>query len=120
MATAPEDNLLHLPSDRKPQANVLVHEFAHSVMNLGLDDRLLKEVEEAYEEAMKGGLWKDAYASRNAGEYFAELTQCYFDAQQRNALDIRTRTALRDYDPAMHDLLARIFKDRELPDAEAR
>ena len=56
----------------------------------------------------------------NVGEYFAESTQCYFDAQQRNRLDVRTRRALKEYDPRMHDLLATIFGDRELPDAEAR
>ena len=66
------------------QENILIHEFAHSVMCIGMDDEQRQSVCGAYEEAKQLGLYqKHIYMMANADEYWAEATQSWFDATAR-------------------------------------
>jgi len=80
-----EENLVDLDSDpRYGGSDILVHEMAHCVMDVGLPPALRHEIRETHRRAVEErGLWtradgSRAYAGSNASEYFAELTMWYF------------------------------------------
>ena len=110
-----EENLLNYSGDPYSTENILVHEFAHAIHQMGLntvdssfDDRL----KTTYNAAVEKGLWKDTYAITNRAEYWAEGTQSWFDTNranddQHNHVD--TRDKLKGYDPALAELLTEVF-----------
>jgi len=74
-----EENLLNLPNDRyRGGQDICIHEFAHNIMFYGLNDTLRRTITAQYKKAKAAGLWKDAYAMVDAGEYWAELSMWYF------------------------------------------
>ena len=113
-----EENLLNYAGDPYSTENILVHEFAHAIHQMGLnavdpsfDDRL----ETTFNAAKEEGLWEDTYAITNRSEYWAEGTQSWFDPNranddQHNHVD--TRDKLKEYDPALAVLLTEVFGDR--------
>jgi hypothetical protein len=116
-----EENLLGYPGTRYFGENILVHEFAHGIMDIGIrhaDPGLNKEIRAAYREAMEKGLWKGHYASTNANEYWAEGTQTWFwsnyeyrDGDRR----VQSPDDLKEYDPRLFELLARVYPDHHIP-----
>lgn len=114
-----EENLLNYTGDPYFTENILVHEFAHAIHQMGLntvdpsfDDRL----KTIYNAAVEKGLWENTYAITNKAEYWAEGTQSWFDTNranddQHNHVD--TRDKLKDYDPALAKLLAEVFGDAD-------
>ena len=79
-----EENLIDLDSDpRYAGRDILTHEFAHCIMDVGLPASLRTEIRRTHARAVEAGLWtredgSRAYAGSNASEYFAELTMWYF------------------------------------------
>ena len=58
------------------------------------------------------GLWKNAYAGSNAGEFWAEICQSYFDCNRVNNWNhgpIGTREQLKRYDPEGYALVRTTF-----------
>src|SRR5262249_32618158 len=56
--------------------------------------------------------WKDAYASTNQAEYWAEICQSYFDCNRVNNWNhnfVGTREQLKLYDPEGHELVKTTF-----------
>ena len=112
-----EENLLGLGGDPYSTENILIHEFAHAVHELGIgivdpsfDDRLRA----AYAAAMGDGLWKGTYAASNKAEYWAEGVQSWFDCNRANDSshgEIDTREELKNYDPRLARLVAEVFGD---------
>ena len=114
-----EENLLNYQGDPYSTENILVHEFAHAIHQMGLntvdpsfDDRL----KAMFEAAVEKGLWKDTYAITNRAEYWAEGTQSWFDTNranddQHNHVD--TRDKLKDYDPTLASLLTEVYGDMD-------
>jgi len=112
-----EENLLALDGDPYATENILIHEFAHAIHEMGLmavdptfDQRLLQ----AYTEATDRGLWAGTYAATNHREYWAEGVQSWFDTNrsdddQHNNID--TRDELQAYDPTLAALCNEIFGD---------
>lgn len=110
-----EENLLNSPGDPYPTENILVHEFAHAIHQMGVnyldptfDDRLKK----AFDEAVKEGKWKGKYAAENHAEYWAEAVQSWFGTNRENdALHnhVNTRAELQEYDPAVAKLCEEVF-----------
>ena len=90
----------------------LVHEFAHTLhhglntISTEFDDRLRG----AYNEAMEKGLWKGTYASSNTDEYWAEGAGSWFNAASF-LNPVKTRDALKAYDPGLATFLTEIFGD---------
>lgn len=112
-----EENLLCLPGDPYAAENILIHEFAHAIHEMGLNhvsrdfDRRLRR---AYEAAMEKGLWQDKYAANNRMEYWAEGVQSWFDTNRPPDHDhnhVDTREELREYDPGLADLCAEVFSE---------
>jgi len=118
--TCAEENLLGFEGDPYSTENILIHEFAHSIHLRGLnnvDPTFDKRLKEAYENAMKAGLWKGKYASVNRFEYFAEGVQSWFDNNRVNDHDhnhVHTRAQLVEYDPGLFALCHEVFGDTEL------
>jgi hypothetical protein len=109
-----EENLLNLPGDRYAGgSDICTHEFAHNIMFYGLDDSLSKKIDAQYKSAMKKGLWPGAYATVNAGEYWAELSMWYFGAHgeflKGTKLPSPGPEGLKAYDPEGYALLASIY-----------
>ncbi len=114
-----EENLLNYSGDPYSTENILIHEFAHAIHQMGLntvdpsfDDRL----ETMYNATKEKGLWAGTYAITNRSEYWAEGTQSWFDTNranddQHNHVD--TRDKLKDYDPALASLLTEVFGDTD-------
>jgi hypothetical protein len=119
--TCAEENLLGYPGTRYFGENILVHEFSHAIMNIGLrrvDPDLAAEIRAAYDDAMKNGLWKGHYAATNPNEYWAEGTQTWYwsnyefkDGDER----VQSPDDLKRYDPQLYDLLSRVYEDHHIP-----
>ncbi len=112
-----EENLLNLKGDRYARENILVHEFSHCIHNQGLrsvEPKFDGKLRAIYARALDNGLWKDTYAATNAGEYWAEGVQSYFDCnappQKGVHNDINTRDKLAKYDKELFDLIDDVFK----------
>jgi alpha-glucosidase len=123
-----EENLLSCPGDPYWAENIFVHEFAHTVHQMGLNrvnesfSRLLRQI---FEQAMEDGLWHDAepdskgdtaaYAAENEVEYWAEGVQSYFGCNSRirdtSHNDVNGRDRLQEYDPRLYDLIAQMLGD---------
>jgi hypothetical protein len=109
-----EENLLCLPIDRYDDESIGVHEFCHTI------DGTLRRIDPTWEErrsaafrsARDNGLYRDAYAGSNAGEYWAEIAQSYFDCNRVNNWNhgpVGHREQLRTYDPLGYELCRSVF-----------
>ncbi|MBK1832565.1 hypothetical protein [Roseibacillus ishigakijimensis] len=114
-----EENLLHNPGDPYQTESIMVHEFAHAIHLMAvndLDSTFDERLEKTYREAMARGLWKGLYAADNSREYFAEGVQSWFDTNRENdALHnhVNTREELVDYDPALAALVKEVFGEND-------
>lgn len=114
-----EENMLCYPGDPYYKENILIHEFAHAIHQMGLgsvdktfDERLRK----AYDEAMGKGLWKGTYAGGNPSEYWAEGVQDFFNDNRENDSEhnyVNTRKELFEYDPQLAGLIEEVFGDKQ-------
>lgn len=114
-----EENLLNYPGDPYRTENILVHEFAHALHQMGLstvDPDFDKRLKALYVKAMEKGLWKGTYASSNKEEYWAEGTQSWFNTNRENDAQhnhVSKRGILKEYDPDLATLLTDIYGDTE-------
>jgi len=110
-----EENLLCFPGDPYSTENILIHEFAHTIHEMGLsrlDPTFDLRLKAAYEHAKDQGLWSNTYAITNRQEYWAEGVQCWFDNNRENDSchgPINTRAELEQYDPALAALCREIL-----------
>ena len=109
-----EENLLSLPIDRYDDESIGVHEFCHTIDGAlrSMDPEWRQRKETAFKNALSKGLWRYAYAGSNAGEYWAEICQSYFDCNRINNWNhgpIGTREQLRLYDPEGYELVRNTF-----------
>ena len=110
-----EENLLNLAGDRYDDESIAVHEFCHTIdAALGtIDPEWRQRLRQTYQDAVALGLWKNAYASTNPGEYWAEICQSYFNCNRINNWNhasIGTRAELKQYDPKGYDLVRTTFR----------
>ncbi len=109
-----EENLLGLSLDRYDDESIAVHEFLHTIDSTlrGIDPTWTERRNAAYRNAMDNGLWTGAYATSNAGEYWGEIGQSYFDSNRPNNWNhnpVITREALKNYDPVGYELARTVF-----------
>jgi hypothetical protein len=109
-----EENVLSLPLDRYDDENIGVHEFCHTIDSTlaSIDPTWRERKNKVYRNALDKGLWKLAYAAGNAGEYWAEVCQSYFDCNRVNNWNhgpIGTREQLKAYDPEAYELCRTTF-----------
>ncbi len=114
-----EENLLSHPGDPYPTENILVHEFAHAIHEMGLssvDPTFDERLQKAYRDAMDAGKWKNCYAAENHHEYWAEGVQSWFGTNRENDAihnHVDTREELKEYDPTLAALCAEVFRDND-------
>jgi hypothetical protein len=115
-----EENLLGYQEDRYNGESILVHEFAHTIHEVGLarlDRDFDARLKKLFEQARQRGLWQRTYAATNHKEYWAEGVQSYFDCNLQadppdgNHNHVRTREQLREYDPDLARLIAEVFRN---------
>lgn len=122
-ASCGEENVLNLPTDRYNGESILVHEFAHLIHLIGInnvDTKFDSRLENLFQKAKKKGLWTNTYTLSNKEEYFAESVQSFYNCNRfslepngvHNA--INNRYKLKLYDPEMYDLLLEFFYEIEL------
>mmetsp|Transcript_36927 Transcript_36927/g.61200 ORF Transcript_36927/g.61200 Transcript_36927/m.61200 type:complete len:499 (+) Transcript_36927:65-1561(+) len=116
-----EENLIDLDTDpRYAGRDILTHEFAHCIMDVGLPPKLQQKIHETYETSvLQHSRWtmpdgKRAYAGSCASEYFAELTMWYFGSHgefvdRKDKLPSPGPGGLAAYDPDGFSLLSSIF-----------
>ena len=115
-----EENILKYPGDPYSTECILMHEFAHNIHLRGMvnvDPSFDSRVQAAYDSAISQGLWKGKYASTNHHEYFAEGVQSWFDNNRppdHDHNEVRTRKALKAYDPGLAKLCEEVFGETEL------
>ena len=109
VASCGAENLLAYPGDPYWAINVLIHEFAHTVHRIGLDSGFDNRLRTTYDAAIENGLWQGTFAATDRDEYWAELTESWFNSNNR----IKTRTALKGYDPGIATLLAEVYGDTQ-------
>ncbi|MEO8497553.1 MAG: hypothetical protein ABI614_20995 [Planctomycetota bacterium] len=111
-----EENLLCLRGDPYHAENILVHEFAHAIHDMGLvriDENFDGRLQAIYDQAIQEGLWKDKYAANNHHEYWAEGVQSYFGTNRPPDHDhnhVDTRDELAEYDPRLFALIDETFR----------
>jgi hypothetical protein len=110
-----EENLLSLPLDRYDDESIGVHEFCHTIDGAlrSIDPDWSDHRNAAYRNAIKKGLYKNAYAGSNPGEYWAEIGQAYFDCNRVNNWNhgpVANREQLKAYDPEGYELCRSIFR----------
>eukprot|EP00887_Chlorella_sp_A99_P003852 scaffold11.g3852.t1 len=99
--TVPEEGLLELDSDKYKTENVAVHEIGHMIMNVGMTECQNAAIARAYAAARASGIYDTTqYIMYNEFEYFAEMTQGWFEASTRSdvnaALTTRYRVLAKD------------------------
>ncbi len=110
-----EENLLSLPLDRYDDESIAVHEFCHTIDGTlrSMDSAWSDRRNAVFQNARTKGLYRDAYAGGNAGEYWAEICQSYFDCNRVNNWNhgpIGTREQLKVYDPEGYELVRTTFQ----------
>ncbi|KAL3139134.1 hypothetical protein ABBQ32_005920 [Trebouxia sp. C0010 RCD-2024] len=109
-----EENVTMLNDKHYGQENILIHEFAHSVMCIGMDDEQRHSICAAFQEAQQSGSYRrHIYMMENADEYWAEATQSWFDATVRTDVNdgVNTREKLKKHDPLLATLLMNAYGD---------
>ncbi len=114
-----EENLLCYSTDLFPYEDIFVHEAAHAVLNMGIEQQaggaaFRQRLERAYQNALDDGLWHSTYAAENPDEYWAEGIQSWFDVNDPPGPihnEINTRRELREYDPALAALVEEALGD---------
>jgi hypothetical protein len=116
-----EENLLGYPGDPFDKECILIHEFAHNIHLRGLvnvDPTFDARLKDAYETAMKAGLWNGKYASVNHHEYFAVGAAGWFGHNRFNDFDhnhVHLRSQLIAYDPGLAAFCREVFGDAAPP-----
>lgn len=114
-----EENLLHNPGDPYGTESITVHEFAHAIHLMALnelDPTFDKRLQQTYAKALGDGLWKGKYAAENHAEYWAEAVQSWFGTNRENDAQhnhVNTRKELIEYDPALAALCQEVFGENE-------
>lgn len=117
-----ERNLLKEPDDPYGRGttqigqNICVHELAHTIMTFGLQSNDRVRIYERYLAAKAEGLWAGDYAMTNKEEFWAVMSQFYFDAGPDAPYSAAFHhiangpTALKAYDPATFALVDSIYQ----------
>lgn len=124
MSSCAEENILAYPNDRYRSEDITIHEFAHTIHNVGIspiDRGFNKELRAALDSALAEGKYKNVYAANNIEEYFAEGVQTWFNvntevnAEHGNGVHnmVNTREELKRYDPRLYAILSRYFPDTD-------
>lgn len=106
-----EENLLGIEGDPYKSENILIHEFAHALHAMAindLDSSFNSRLEKCFELAVKEKIWFGTYAESNPAEYWAEGVQSWYDCNRANDREhgkIDSREDLIRSDPRLAKLI---------------
>ena len=117
LTSTSEENVLCYPDDGYQGQDLLVHEFAHTIWNLGVlrlpdGPAFAERLNSAYQHAMRTGLWRRTYSATNDQEYWAVGVQAWFNVQLSPRGDtngVNTRSELVKYDNKLARLIGDVF-----------
>jgi alpha-glucosidase len=124
LTTCSEENILAYQIDKYHAEDILIHEFAHTIhdvgispVNPGFNDRL----QALLEAALKNGQWVNTYAATNIWEYWAEGVQNWFNVNAEidnykgdgKHNKVNTRQELKVYDPGLYQILSEYFPETD-------
>ena len=121
-STCAEENILAYQIDKYHAEDIMIHEFAHTIHNVGIapiHPEFNDELQASLDAAVAKGLWKNVYASTNIEEYWAEGVQDWFNVNAEVDNDngdgkhnkVNTREELKRYDPGLYAILAKYFPE---------
>lgn len=122
-STCAEENILAYQIDKYHAEDIMIHEFAHTIHNVGISPiypEFNNELQTALDSAKAKGLWYNTYTATNIEEYFAEGVQNWFNVNAEVSKPdgkhnrVNTREELKRYDPALYELMARFFPNTPL------
>jgi alpha-glucosidase len=120
LTTCAEENILAYQIDKYHAEDILIHEFAHTIHDVGIspinpdfNDRLKASLD----AALENGRWVNTYAATNIWEYWAEGVQTWFNVNAEVNTDegdgkhnrVNTREELKVYDPGLYKILSDYF-----------
>jgi len=115
LASVGEENLLGLTADRYRGQSILVHEFAHTIFDLGVvtaDPDKADELAQAFALASASGLYGTSYAGTNVQEYWAEGMQSWYDTNPNNdGNPVEDRDDLMRMDANLAILIGEVLPD---------
>lgn len=106
-----EENLLGITGDPYQRENILIHEFAHALHAMAINDLdplFQTKLQDCYNMAVNEGIWEGTYASTNPAEYWAEGVQSWFECNRINDREhgnINTRKEIVKEDPRLAELI---------------
>lgn len=118
LTTCAEENLLCYQSDKYHAEDILIHEFAHVVHQVGIltiNPQFNDVLQKALNAAIAQGKWLKTYASSDLYEYWAEGVQDWFnvnaESQKPDGVHnyVNTRKELKEYDPVLYDIISHYF-----------
>jgi hypothetical protein len=110
-----EENLLCFAGDPYATENILIHELAHTIHEIGLaqvDPTFQKRLDAAFAAASEQRRWDGTYARTNASEYWAEGVQSWFSCNRTNDREhgpVNSPAAVREHDSPLAVLLEEVF-----------
>ncbi len=122
LSTCAEENVLGYQIDKYHSEDILIHEFAHTIHNVGISHicpDFNKELQKALYHAIENGLWDGTYAQTNIEEYFAEGVQTWFNVNAESQFPngkhncVNTREELKRYDPLLYSILLKYFSETD-------
>lgn len=122
LTSCAEENLLCYQIDKYHAEDILIHEFAHTIHDVGIlpnDTTFNSLLQEQMNAAIAEGKYKDTYAITNIYEYFAEGVQSWFNVNGEvpepdgKHNQVNTRMELKEYDPGLYRILNRFFPESD-------
>lgn len=126
LTTCAEENILGYQIDKYHAEDILIHEFAHTIHNVGIspvDPDFNKRLQSSLDEALAKGLWVNTYAATNIAEYWAEGVQNWFNINAEVNTDsgdgkhnkVNTRKELKIYDQGLFEIVSAYFPEIDEP-----
>lgn len=124
--TCAEENILAYQIDKYHAEDILIHEFAHTIHEVGIsptDPGFNDRLRESLDAAVENGRWVNTYASTNIWEYWAEGVQSWFNINAEVDTDkgdgkhnrVNTRKELKIYDPGLYKIISAYFSETDKP-----
>lgn len=121
LTTCAEENILAYQIDKYHAEDILIHEFAHTIHDVGISPvypDFNERLQRALDSAIDKGRWFNTYAATNIWEYWAEGVQNWFNVNAEVEKEmgdgkhnrVNTREELKRYDPALYAIIAEFFQ----------
>lgn len=124
LTTCAEENILAYQIDKYHAEDILIHEFAHTIHDVGISPvypDFNERLQQALDAAIGKGRWFNTYTATNIWEYWAEGVQNWFNvnAEVENEMGdgkhnrVNTREEMKRYDPGLYEIISDYFPETE-------